>query len=113
MGSTPLSYPTVTALSMTVPPKAEQTARAVRGMALVINDLEVRPHDLEIDSTVPAWLAMPRGGVNTTLFWGQTGFLSLSTAHSKYVADCLDSKQAWQAGEYPRQTGGVMSRAQH
>jgi osmotically-inducible protein OsmY/sporulation protein YlmC with PRC-barrel domain len=40
---------------------AEQIARAVSGVALVINELEVRPHDLAFDSMVPAWLAMPRG----------------------------------------------------
>jgi osmotically-inducible protein OsmY len=48
--------------SVAVREAAEQIARAVRGVALVINDLEVCPHDLEIDSTVPAWLAMPREG---------------------------------------------------
>lgn len=41
---------------------AEQIARTVRGVALVINDLEVCPHDLEVDPMVPACLAMPHEG---------------------------------------------------
>jgi osmotically-inducible protein OsmY/sporulation protein YlmC with PRC-barrel domain len=41
---------------------AEQIARSVPGVAVVINALEVRPHDMEVDPMVPAWLAMPREG---------------------------------------------------
>jgi len=32
----------------------------VDGVAQVINGLEVRPHDMANDPTVPAWLTMPR-----------------------------------------------------
>jgi osmotically-inducible protein OsmY/sporulation protein YlmC with PRC-barrel domain len=48
--------------SVAVREAAEQIARAVPGVALVINALEVRPHDMEVDPLVPAWLAMPRAG---------------------------------------------------
>jgi BON domain-containing protein len=41
---------------------AEQIARSVPGVAVVINTLEVRPHDMEIEPMVPAWLNMPREG---------------------------------------------------
>jgi hypothetical protein len=39
---------------------AEQIARSIVGVALVINALEVRPHDIEFESIVPAWLQTPR-----------------------------------------------------
>ena len=39
---------------------AEQIARSVPGVAMVVNELEVRPYDLEVDPTVPAWLNLPR-----------------------------------------------------
>jgi osmotically-inducible protein OsmY len=38
---------------------AEQIARSVPGVAVVVNELEVRPHDLEVDPRVPAWLNLP------------------------------------------------------
>jgi osmotically-inducible protein OsmY len=38
---------------------AEQIARAVPGVAMVINALEVRPHDMEVAPMVPHWLNMP------------------------------------------------------
>jgi osmotically-inducible protein OsmY/sporulation protein YlmC with PRC-barrel domain len=41
---------------------AEQIARSVPGVAVVINTLEVHPHDMEIEPMVPAWLNMPREG---------------------------------------------------
>jgi osmotically-inducible protein OsmY/sporulation protein YlmC with PRC-barrel domain len=41
---------------------AEQIARSVPGVAMVVNELEVRPHDLEVDPTVPAWLNLPWEG---------------------------------------------------
>ena len=41
---------------------AEQIARAVPGVAMVINALEVRPHGLDFEPMVPAWLNMPREG---------------------------------------------------
>jgi osmotically-inducible protein OsmY len=39
---------------------AEQIARSVTGVAVVINALEVRPRDMELGPMVPAWLTMPR-----------------------------------------------------
>jgi osmotically-inducible protein OsmY/sporulation protein YlmC with PRC-barrel domain len=39
---------------------AEQIARAVSGVAMVINALEVRPHNMEVEPMVPAWLNMLR-----------------------------------------------------
>jgi osmotically-inducible protein OsmY/sporulation protein YlmC with PRC-barrel domain len=39
---------------------AEQIARSVQGGALVINALEVRPHDMQFEPMVPGWLQMPR-----------------------------------------------------
>ena len=39
---------------------AEQIARSVTGVAVVINALEVRPRDMELEPIVPAWLTMPR-----------------------------------------------------
>ena len=41
---------------------AEQIARTVPGVAMVINALEVRPHDMDFEPMVPAWLNMPREG---------------------------------------------------
>ena len=38
---------------------AEQVARAVPGVAVVINALEVCPHDMEVAPMVPNWLNMP------------------------------------------------------
>ena len=40
---------------------AEQIARAVSGVVVVINALEVRPHDMESVPMVPYWLSMPPG----------------------------------------------------
>ena len=45
--------------SVAVREAAEEIARSVSGVALVINALEVRPRDMEVDPMVPAWLAMP------------------------------------------------------
>ena len=42
---------------------AEQIARSVPGVAVVINALEVRPHDLEGAPMVPAWV---NGGMRGT-----------------------------------------------
>lgn len=39
---------------------AEQIAHSVPGVALVLNALEVRSHDLDIEPLVPAWVDMPR-----------------------------------------------------
>jgi osmotically-inducible protein OsmY len=39
---------------------AEQIARSVPGVALVINALEVPPHDTELEPMVPDWLNIPR-----------------------------------------------------
>jgi len=39
---------------------AEQIARSVPGVALVINALDVRPLDLDIEPLVPVWLDLPR-----------------------------------------------------
>jgi osmotically-inducible protein OsmY/uncharacterized protein YrrD len=41
---------------------AEQIARSVPGVAVVINALDVRPHDLEGEPMVPVWLKMRREG---------------------------------------------------
>jgi osmotically-inducible protein OsmY len=41
---------------------AEQIARAVPGVVMVINALEVQPYDMEVDPMVPAWLGMSREG---------------------------------------------------
>ena len=41
---------------------AEQVARSAPGVVMVINALEVQPHDLEVDPMVPAWLGMSREG---------------------------------------------------
>jgi osmotically-inducible protein OsmY/sporulation protein YlmC with PRC-barrel domain len=41
---------------------AEQIARSVPGVVMVINALEVRPHDMEFEPMVPHWLSMPREG---------------------------------------------------
>jgi osmotically-inducible protein OsmY len=38
---------------------AEQIARSVPGVAVVINALEVRPHDMEVEPMVPTWLNTP------------------------------------------------------
>ena len=40
---------------------AEQIARAVSGVVVVINALEVCPHDMEAVPMVPSWLNMPPG----------------------------------------------------
>jgi osmotically-inducible protein OsmY len=39
---------------------AEQIARSVPGVAVVINALDARPHDIEFEPMVPGWLQMPR-----------------------------------------------------
>jgi osmotically-inducible protein OsmY/sporulation protein YlmC with PRC-barrel domain len=41
---------------------AEQIARSVPGVVMVVNALEVQLHDMEVDSMVPAWLGMQQDG---------------------------------------------------